>query len=81
MRNDLEHELKLQDMMRKTIARAHELHDFGTAEVLQEVLIDREDFGYHLYSVLEDDTLVRGMSHLLNFDEDIIGDKSYNKQQ
>ena len=51
----------LQDMMRRTIQRAHELHDFGTAEVLQEILLDREDFGYHLYSVLEDDTLVRGM--------------------
>jgi len=65
IRNDLEHELKMQDMMRKTIQRAHELQDFGTAEVLQEVLLDREDLGYHLWSVLEDDTLVRGMDHLL----------------
>ena len=75
LRNDLEHELKLQEMMRRTIARAHELHDFGTAEVLQEVLIDREDFGYHLYSVLEDDTLVRGMSHLLSQQGNIAGDR------
>ncbi len=81
IRNDLEHELKLQEMMRKTIARAHELQDFGTAEIMQEVLVDREDFGYHLYSVLEDDTLVRGMTHLLDLNEDILGDKSYNKQQ
>ncbi len=75
IRNDLEHELKIQDMLRKTIARAHELNDFGTAEVLQEVLVDREDFGYHLYSVLEDDTLVRGMQHLFDFNEDIAGDR------
>lgn len=75
IRNDLEHELKIQDMMRKTIARAHEVGDYGTAEVLQDVLVDREDLGYHLYSVLEDDTLVRGMQHLLDFNEDILGDR------
>jgi starvation-inducible DNA-binding protein len=68
IRNDLEHELKLQDMMRKTIDRAHNLKDWGTAEVLQEVLLDREDLGYHLWSVLEDDTLVRGMQHLISRD-------------
>lgn len=78
IRNDLEHELKLQEMMRKTINRAHELNDWGTAEVLQEVLIDREDFGYHLYSVLEDDTLVRGMNHLLDGKSDIVGDGNVN---
>jgi starvation-inducible DNA-binding protein len=66
IRNDLEHELKLQDMLRKQIQRAHELHDFGTVEVLEEVLLGREDLGYHLFSVLEDDTLVRGMEHLIN---------------
>jgi starvation-inducible DNA-binding protein len=60
--------LKLQDMMRKTIDRAHTLKDWGTAEVLQEVLLDREDLGYHLWSVLEDDTLVRGMQHLISRD-------------
>lgn len=68
IRNDLEHELKLQEMMRKTIDRAHQLKDYGTAEVLQEVLLDREDLGYHLFSVLEDDTLVRGMEHLISRD-------------
>lgn len=71
LRNDLEHELKLQEMMRKQIKRAHELNDWGTVEVLEEVLLDREDLGYHLFSVLEDDTLVRGMDHLL--------DSKYNK--
>ena len=75
LRNDLEHELKLQEMLRKTIARAEELNDFGTAEVLQEVLRDREDLGYHLYSVLEDDTLVRGMAHLIDQQYDIAGDR------
>nr|WP_232345190.1 ferritin-like domain-containing protein [Paenactinomyces guangxiensis] len=75
IRNDLEHELKLQQMMRKTISRAHELKDWGTAEVLQEVVLDREDLGYHLYSVLEDDTLVRGMGHLLDGKEDRAGDR------
>ncbi len=74
IRNDLEHELKLQDMLRKTINRAHELKDFGTAEVLQEVLVDREDLGYHLFSVLEDDTLVRGMEHLIGRAGNIAGD-------
>jgi starvation-inducible DNA-binding protein len=74
IRNDLEHELKLQDMLRKQIKRAHELEDFGTVEVLEEVLLDREDLGYHLFSVLEDDTLVRGMEHLINAKSNIAGD-------
>jgi len=84
IRNDLEHELKLQEMLRKTIKRAHELFDYGTAEVLQKVLVDREDLGYHLYSVLEDDTLVRGMEHLINRKDNIVGDgyiNSSNKLQ
>lgn len=84
LRNDLEHELKLQDMMRKQIERAHQLKDFGTVEVLEEVLKDREDLGYHLYSVLEDDTLARGMGHLLDMRNDIAGDgrvSSSNKLQ
>ncbi|MFZ5826082.1 MAG: Dps family protein [Bacillota bacterium] len=75
LRNDLEHELKIQEMLRKTIKRAHELNDWGTAEVLQEVLTEREDLGYHLYSVLEDDTLVRGMTHLLDGKGDKAGDR------
>lgn len=75
LRNDLEHELKIQDMLRKQIKRAHELGDYGTVQVLEEVLLDREDLGYHLYSVLEDDTLVRGMSHLLDNQWDRMGDR------
>lgn len=75
LRNDLEHELKLQEMLRKTIRRAHELGDFGTVQVLEEVLVDREDLGYHLYSVLEDDTLVRGMTHLTDGRTDMAGDR------
>lgn len=75
LRDDLEHELKLQEMLRKTIRRAHELGDFGTVEVLEEILADREDLGYHLYSVLEDDTLNRGMSHLFDGQHDITGDR------
>jgi starvation-inducible DNA-binding protein len=75
LRDDLEHELKLQEMLRKTIDRAHELKDFGTVEVLEEVLTDREDLGYHLYSVLEDDTLNRGMTHLFDLHHDITGDR------
>lgn len=75
IRNDLEHELKLQEMMRRTITRAHELRDYGTVQVLEEVLVDREDLGYHLYSVLEDDTLVRGMQHLLDDTDDIAGNR------
>jgi starvation-inducible DNA-binding protein len=78
IRNDLEHELKLQEMLRKTISRAHALDDWGTAEVLQEVLVDREDLGYHLYSVLEDDTLVRGMTHLMDGQNDMTGNRPMN---
>lgn len=74
IRNDLEHELKLQEMMRKQIRRAHELGDFGTVEVLEEVIKDREDLGYHLFSVLEDDTLVRGMEHLIDEKHNKAGD-------
>ena len=84
LRNDLEHELKIQDMMRKTIKRATELEDFGTVEALEEVLKDREDLGYHLYSVLEDDSLVRGMNHLLDSPDEMTGDlkmDSTNKLQ
>ncbi len=55
--------------------RAHELRDWGTVAVLEKVLLDREDLGYHLYSVLEDDTLVRGMTHLI----DGRGDKAGNR--
>lgn len=61
LRNDLEHEMKLQEMMRKQIERAHQLKDFGTVEVLEEVLLKREDLAYHIYSLLEDDSLVRGL--------------------
>ena len=66
LRNDLEHEMMLQQKMREQISRAHQLSDFGTVEVLEEVLLGREDLAYHLYSVLEDDTLVRGLEHVLN---------------
>jgi DNA-binding ferritin-like protein len=75
LRNDLEHELKIQQMLRATISRAHELKDWGTVEVLEDVLVEREDLGYHLYSVLEDDTLVRGMTHLLDKTYDRAGDR------
>ncbi|NLJ68264.1 MAG: ferritin Dps family protein [Firmicutes bacterium] len=75
LRNDLEHELKIQQMIRKQIARAHELQDYGTVQVLEEVLVEREDLGYHLYSVLEDDTLVRGMNHLIGEYGNIAGDR------
>lgn len=78
LRNDLEQELKIQEMLRQTISRAHQLQDYGTVEVLEEVLKDREDLGYHLYSVLEDDTLVRGMTHLLDGSADRAGDRPMN---
>ncbi|WP_238442448.1 Dps family protein [Desulfofalx alkaliphila] len=80
IRNDLEHELKLQDMLRKQIKRAHELNDWGTVEVLEEVLLDREDLGYHLFSILEDDTLVRGMEHLISAEHNKVGDEMVNNQ-
>ncbi len=80
IRNDLEHELKIQDMMRKQIKTAHELQDFGTVEVLEEVLKDREDLGYHLYSVLEDDSLMRGMDHLISSHGNIAGDGRVDSQ-
>lgn len=80
LRNDLEHELKIQEMMRRQIARAHELKDYGTVQVLEEVLKDREDLGYHLYSVLEDDSLMRGMVHMLDNRQDIAGDRPMDPQ-
>jgi starvation-inducible DNA-binding protein len=61
--------------MRKTIERAHQLKDYGTVQVLEDILVDREDLGYHLYSVLEDDTLVRGMAHLIGQDGNLAGDR------
>ncbi|MCX7569287.1 ferritin-like domain-containing protein [Tumebacillus sp. DT12] len=75
LRNDLEHELKVQQMLRAQIRRAGELGDYGTVQVLEEVLVDREDLGYHLYSNLEDDTLVRGMTHLVDGYQDRAGDR------
>ena len=39
LRNDLEHELKIQQMMRKTIERAHQLKDYGTVQVLEDILV------------------------------------------
>ncbi|KNY27893.1 Dps family protein [Pseudobacteroides cellulosolvens] len=78
LRNDLEHELKIQQMLRQTIKRAHDLEDFGTVETLEEVLKDREDLGYHLYSVLEDDSLVRGMNHLMDSSNQLKGDGNMN---
>lgn len=78
LRNDLEHELKIQEMLRRTIHRANQLHDYGTVQVLEEVLKDREDLGYHIYSVLEDDTLVRGMGHLINGQNNMAGNRPMN---
>jgi len=78
LRNDLEHEMKIQQMLRRTITRATELQDHGTVQILEEVLADREDLGYHLYSVLEDDTLVRGMRHLLDGNDDMAGNRPMN---
>lgn len=78
IRNDLEHELKMQEMIRRTITRAHELNDHGTVQVLEDVLVDREDLGYHLYSVLEDDSLTRGMTHLFDGQDDMAGDRPMN---
>jgi starvation-inducible DNA-binding protein len=78
LRNDLEHEMKMQQMMRAQIQRAHSLQDFGTVEVLEEVLLKREDLAYHLYSVLEDDTLVRGLQQV--FEGQPIGNRKATEQ-
>ena len=78
LRNDLEHEMKMQQMMRAQIKRAHDLQDFGTVEVLEEVLLDREDLAYHLYSLLEDDTLVRGLQQV--FEGQSIGNRKATEQ-
>ncbi len=66
LRNDLEHEMKIQEKIREQITRAHELQDWGTVEVLEEILLTREDLAYHIYSLMEDDTLVRGLEHVLD---------------
>ncbi|WP_246943908.1 Dps family protein [Bacillus pinisoli] len=80
LRNDLEHEIKIQGMLRKTIDRAHQLHDFGTVEVLEEVLLKREDLGYHIWSLLEDDSLVRGMTHLVDGQNDMATNRHLNNK-
>lgn len=79
LRNDLEHEMMIQQKLREQIFRAHELQDFGTVEVLEEVLLKREDLAYHLYSLLEDDTLVRGLEHVLE-GQATIGDRKATEQ-
>lgn len=79
LRNDLEHEMLIQQKMREQIQRAHQLHDFGTVEVLEEVVVNREDLAYHLYSVLEDDSLTRGMTHM--DDDNITGRKADREPQ
>lgn len=66
VRNDLEMELKIQDMLTKQIARANEIKDYGTVNILEQILSEREEIGHKFYSLLEDDTLVRGMKHLLD---------------
>ncbi|QPC46976.1 Dps family protein [Mangrovibacillus cuniculi] len=78
LRNDLEHELKIQLMLRKTIDRAHEFKDFGTVQVLEEILLKREDLGYHLWSLLEDDSLVRGMNHFFEGGDDVASNRPLN---
>ena len=80
IRNDYEHEFKLQEMMRKQIKRAHDLGDYGTVQVLEDILVDREDLGYHLFSLLEDDTLTRGMTHLYSREGNIIEDGNINNK-
>lgn len=77
LRNDLEHELMIQQKMREQISRAHQLNDWGTVEVLEEIVRDREDLGYHLYSVLEDDSLTRGMTHM---DNEIIRERKADRE-
>ncbi|WP_198153529.1 hypothetical protein [Thalassobacillus sp. C254] len=52
---------------------AHQLTDFGTVQVLEEVLTGREDLGYYLYSTLEGDTLVRGITPMRSGNNDRTG--------
>lgn len=78
LRNDLEHEMMIQQKMRDQIVRATQLKDFGTVEALEEIVKDREDLGYHLYSVLEDDSLTRGMTHM---DDDIIHGRKGDREK
>ncbi len=81
LRNDLEHEMIIQQKMREQIDRAHQLKDWGTVEVLEEIVKDREDLAYHLYSVLEDDSLTRGMMHLDETGDIIHGRKADREQR
>ncbi len=80
LRNDLEHEMLVQQKMREQIQRAHQLHDFGTVEVLEEIVVNREDLAYHLYSVLEDDSLTRGMMHM-DENRDIIRERKADREK
>jgi starvation-inducible DNA-binding protein len=80
LRNDLEHEMLLQQKMRDQINRAHQLQDWGTVEVLEDIVVEREDLAYHLYSVLEDDSLTRGMTHM-DQDRDIIQERKADREK
>ena len=42
---------------------------------MEDILLEREDLDFHLYSVLEDDALIRGMRHFLDGNQDITGDR------
>ncbi|HOB87178.1 MAG TPA: hypothetical protein PKO38_05770 [Bacillota bacterium] len=75
LRNDLEHNLLRQQNLREQIQRARRLKDWGTMEVLD---LAREDLGCHLYSVLEDDSLTRGMAYL---DQEMVQHRKADQEQ
>ena len=63
LRQMLEHNLKMErlicTMLRKTIARASEAQDFGTATLLKQVLMAAEDRAHHLDHYLAEDGLAK----------------------
>jgi len=58
LENDLELFGDITEMLREHIQLANSLGDYGTDELLRDVLADVEEHGHHLEHYLEDDTLV-----------------------
>ena len=58
LENDLEMYGHIVESMRDSIELADNLGDYGTGEILREILVTLEEDGHHFEHYLEDDTLV-----------------------
>ena len=62
IRTSLEHDMELYgdviESLREHVALANNLGDYGTDELLREILTETEEYAHHIEHYLEDDTLV-----------------------